>query len=123
MDHVELIYREHINVGPLRDRHMLESAVGAPFQTWEGADLYPTVDVKAACLLNGIQRNQPYVDGNKRLAWLSTMVMLNLHKLEVVGVSEQEAADLVLGLANRRISETGAAKWILDHTTDLPGGF
>lgn len=56
---------------PLRERHLLESAVGAPQHTFDGQDLWPTIHQKAACLLRSLAENQPFADGNKRTAWHS----------------------------------------------------
>jgi prophage maintenance system killer protein len=45
----------------------LESAIGAVYQTWEGRDLYPSVEEKAAHLLYFVVKNHAFVDGNKRI--------------------------------------------------------
>ena len=37
------IYGQEVNAGPLRDREKLESALAQPFQSFGGADLYPTL--------------------------------------------------------------------------------
>jgi death-on-curing protein len=39
-----------------------------------GQDAYPDLLTKAAALMHSLARNQPLVDGNKRLAWLATYV-------------------------------------------------
>jgi death-on-curing protein len=50
----------------LRDEGLLESALAQPFQTFGGAELYPTFAEKAARYAYGIARNHPFLDGNKR---------------------------------------------------------
>ncbi|WP_155769446.1 Fic family protein [Mycobacterium asiaticum] len=49
---------------------LLESAVLRPQATTFGDDAYPTTHEKAAALLHSLTRNHPFVDGNKRTAWL-----------------------------------------------------
>lgn len=109
---VESIYREHINAGVLRDRLALESALGVPFSTWEGKELYPTLTLKAARLLYHVQSAQAYSDGNKRIAWLALVVFLGLHELTIADTSEDEAAEFVLKVAERQCSVEEAARWI-----------
>lgn len=45
-----------------------ESALGAVYQTFNGRELYPSAQEKAANLLYLIVKNHPFIDGNKRIA-------------------------------------------------------
>jgi death on curing protein len=58
----------------VRDLGALASAAGRPRTTVFGAEAYPSLAEKAAALMHSIARNQPLVDGNKRLAWAATRV-------------------------------------------------
>lgn len=62
-------------------------------------DAYPTIAIKAAALLHSLASNHPLVDGNKRLAWLATVVFLDLNGLEAK-VSDDEAFDVVWEVAS-----------------------
>ena len=44
------------------------SSIGQIYQTWEGNDLYPSIEEKAAMLLYLVVKNHSFVDGNKRIA-------------------------------------------------------
>ena len=44
------------------------SSIGQIYQTWDGHDLYPSVEEKAAMLLYLVVKNHSFVDGNKRIA-------------------------------------------------------
>ena len=44
------------------------SSIGQIYQTWDGKDLYPSVEEKAAMLLYLVVKNHSFVDGNKRIA-------------------------------------------------------
>ena len=51
----------------VRDEGLLESALAAPFQTFGGEPVYPSLQAKAAQLGFGLVCNHPFVDGNKRI--------------------------------------------------------
>ncbi len=46
----------------------LKSSIGAIYQTFDGVDVYPTIQEKAAHLLYFVVKNHSFVDGNKRIA-------------------------------------------------------
>ena len=52
--------------GQERQKESIGGIVGDIFQTFGGADLYPTLEEKAAHLLYFVVKNHPYIDGNKR---------------------------------------------------------
>lgn len=63
----------------VRDRGALESAVMRPRATFGGAPLYPTLAGMAAALLEGVARNHPFLDGNKRAAFLAALSFLEVN--------------------------------------------
>jgi death on curing protein len=68
-----------LGAGPVRDVGLLDSAMARARSSAFGEDAYPTLALKAAALLHSLARNHPLVDGNKRLAWLATVVFLDLN--------------------------------------------
>jgi prophage maintenance system killer protein len=54
-------------VGREKD-NSFKSSIGAIYQTFDGKDLYPTLEEKAAHLLYFVTKNHSFVDGNKRIA-------------------------------------------------------
>lgn len=66
-------------LGCVRDRGALEAAVMRPRVTFGGAPLYPTLAEMAAALLEGVARNHPFVDGNKRAAFLAALTFLEVN--------------------------------------------
>src|SRR6476620_10220600 len=60
----------------LRDAGLLDSACHRPSATVFGEDAYPTLVLKTAALLHSLTANHPFIDGNKRTAWISTVVFL-----------------------------------------------
>lgn len=57
-------------IGPVRAEGLVEQAIAAAFQTFEGIDPHPSAFEKAAVLLRGITQGHPFNDGNKRTGFL-----------------------------------------------------
>ena len=68
-----------LNAGPVRDVGLLDPAAARPRSSAFGEDAYATLELKATALLHSIARNHALVDGNKRLAWLATVVFRDLN--------------------------------------------
>lgn len=60
-------FRDSALVGQEKDKS-LKSSIGAIYQTFDGKDVYPTVEEKAANLLYFVTKNHSFIDGNKRIA-------------------------------------------------------
>ena len=88
-----------LGVGPVRDLGLLDSAMARPRSSAFGMDAYPAIAVKAAALLHSLASNHPLVDGNKRLAWLATVVFLDLDGLGPK-VSDDDAFDVAWEVAS-----------------------
>jgi death-on-curing protein len=54
----------------IRDLGILESAINRPYQTFDKNELYPDPEDKAAAIFESIISNHPFVDGNKRTAYV-----------------------------------------------------
>jgi len=101
----------------IRDQGTLESALSRPRNKWEyeRADI---VDLGAAYAF-GIARNHPFVDGNKRVAFLAMAAFLRLNGLHFAP-SQEAATAATLALAAGEIDEVGFARWILDNISVRP---
>ena len=91
-----------LGIGPVRDVGLLDSAVKRPRSSAFGEDAYATISVKAAALLQSIAKNHALVDGNKRLAWLSTVVLCDLNAM-APQLTDDEAFQLVYDVAGSRL--------------------
>jgi death-on-curing protein len=81
---------------PIRDGGLLASAAARPQATIGGADAYRDLWSKAAALLQSLLQNHALVDGNKRLGWLATGVLLELNGVTVTGASNDAVHDVVM---------------------------
>lgn len=98
----------------LRDEGMLDSALNAPFQTFGGEDVYPSLQKKAARLCFGLVKNHPFVDGNKRIGAHAMLVFLALNGIELQH-TQSELSDVILQLVAGEIEATDLLRWILAH--------
>ena len=83
----------------IREESLLESALDAPFQTFAGFELYPTLIEKAARLGYGLVANHPFVDGNKRIGIFSMLVFLEVNDL-IIEFSDEEIVSITLKVAD-----------------------
>ncbi len=99
----------------VKDPGLLGSALARPEMTIYGQDAYPTLWEKAAALFESIIRNHPMFDGNKRTAWISVNIFLQLngHKLRA---DADSAFKFVLEVANKELELKAAAKLLDVHS-------
>lgn len=99
----------HGGASGIRDPGMLESALARP----RNLDHYGTPDIAdlASAYAMGLAKNHPFVDGNKRAAFLAVglFLFLNNHRLTA---SPSEATLAVLALAAGEIDDAGFARWL-----------
>lgn len=97
----------------LRDPGLLESALARPRHliTYEKADLCRL----AAAYGHGIAKNHPFVDGNKRAAFLAAIVFLERNGMDFTA-PQAHAAAFVLGVADGTLEEEAFAQWLRDHS-------
>jgi death-on-curing protein len=100
---------EHGGAEGLRDMALLESALARPHQLLAfGA---PDIATLAACYAGGILRNHPFVDGNKRTAWLLAVTFLDLNGYDVEA-EMTDALQAVLAVAAGTLAEKAFAAWL-----------
>lgn len=95
----------------VRDLGGLASAAGRPRMTVFGAEAYPSLAEKAAALMHSLARNDPLVDGNKRLAWAGTRVFCLLNGTDLQ-LPVDDAERLVVGVAAGEIDVPDLAKFL-----------
>lgn len=98
----------------LRDEGLLESALSAPFQSFEGVDTFPSLQQKAARLAYGLVKNHPFTDGNKRIGAHAMLVFLVLNGIELE-YEQSELSDLFLSVAAGDSGYEEILSWLLEH--------
>jgi death-on-curing protein len=108
----EILIEEFGGAKGIRDRGILESAIHRPYQTFDGKDLYITTPEKAAAIFESIISNHPFVDGNKRTAYVLMRLILKENELDIVA-SENEKFEFVIKAASSELRYDDILSWIL----------
>lgn len=116
VDEVIDMHAEQLSIfgGPegIRNRGMLESVLMRPVNEWH----YGETDMAAlaAAYAFGLARNHPFVDGNKRIAFLVMIVFLRINEIKFAPLPG-EATEIILALAAGEVSEASLTRWIRDN--------
>jgi death-on-curing protein len=99
----------------LRDLGGLESALARPFQTFENQELYPTIILKAAALLESILVNHPFIDGNKRTGYTLLRLFLLSNGLDI-DASQDDRYEFIISATTGKKDFEGIVEWLTSHT-------
>ena len=103
---------DHGGASGLRDEGLLESALARPLNLVAyGNPDFAELTASYAC---GLAKNHPFVDGNKRAAFLSVGLFLGLNGYRLTA-SQADATVAVFSLAAGEWSEEEFAAWIRQH--------
>lgn len=103
---------EHGGGQGVRDAALLESALARPRNRWG----YGEDDRRAlaAAYAFGIARNHPFVDGNKRTAWVFARLFLALNGADL-RFAPEDAVQAMLALAGGKLSEEAMTDWFRER--------
>ena len=108
-------------VDGIRDENLLDSAIHAPFQTFGGNELYPTVIEKAARLGFGFIKNHPFIDGNKRIGTHLMLILLEVNNL-FVECEDEELIEIIFHVADNSADYLDLLKWLKNHIEPYKAG-
>ena len=103
---------EHGGAAGIRDERLLKSALARPHHLLAYGE--PDLADLAAAYGVGLAKNHPFVDGNKRVAFLAVGLFLALNGHRLVA-TQVEATLTMLGVADSSLDEPGLAGWIREH--------
>ena len=109
---------ERYDLPSARDLGLVDAAAHRSQSSAFGEDAYPTIDEKAAVLLESIVRNHPLLDGNKRLGWLAAVIFLDINGL-TLDAPLNEAYNLVIGVATGDLDYHQVAAMLRSWTTGV----
>ena len=99
----------------LRSAEMLKSAIGMPSSTFSGEYLHPTIPEMAAAYLFHLVENHPFLDGNKRVGAMASLVFLDLNGFEFDATDEQ-FTDLVMRVASGEMLKPEVVLFFQQHS-------
>jgi death on curing protein len=115
--HSDLINRYGGNPG-LRDPKLLDSALAQPRMSVGGKYAHRSIFDKAASYGFHVCKNHPFIDGNKRLAFVLMDIFLQMNG-SLLSASEEDAYSTMIELANGRLSKELLSYWLKKNSTKL----
>lgn len=95
IDRLRVIYGNGALFGKEKD-NSFKSSISTIYQTFDGKDLYPSIEEKAANLLYLVTKNHSFVDGNKRIAAFLFLLFLEKNKLLFTETGDKRIPDNAL---------------------------
>ena len=105
----------------LRDEGLLESALAGAFATFEGTELYPTKEEKAARIGASLVSNHAFLDGNKRIGMYVMLTFLEVNGIRLQ-CTDEEIVRTGLSLADGSMGYDELLPWIREHETTQEAG-
>ena len=107
---------EHGGASGVRDAGLLESALARPLHLATYGE--PDVADLAAAYGFGLARNHPFIDGNKRTAFVAVELFLALNGWSLTA-DDANCVLTMLALAAGELSEAGFATWVRKHSVEV----
>ena len=98
----------------IRDEGALYAALGRPWQTFDLQELYPSPTAKAAALFESVVINHPFIDGNKRTAYVLLRLTLQMYGFDITA-NENEKYDMTISASSGTIRFEEISDWINNH--------
>ena len=105
---------EHGGLEGIRDKGLLQSALARPKNLLAYSESPPDMASLAAAYAYGIVRNHPFMDGNKRTAYVVMRTFLKLNGYDIQA-SNEEKYQIWMALTAGTLSEEELAFWIQEH--------
>ena len=108
---------EHGGTVGIRDQGLLASALDRPRNLFAYQPQFATIPRLAACYAHGLARNHPFVDGNKRVALVVSLLFLRLNRWELTA-SLEERYRVFMGLASGHMGEDELGGWFSENSRE-----
>jgi death-on-curing protein len=105
---------EHGGAAGVRDPGLLASALARPKNLLAYSEEEPDLATLAAAYAYGIATNHPFVDGNKRTAYVACRTFLKLNGRDLDATQEEKYVTF-LRLAEGALSEEELAAWLRER--------
>ena len=101
----------------VRDESLIDSAISSAFQTFDGEELFKTIEEKAAKLGYALISNHAFVDGNKRIGMFVMITFMEVNGIKIFS-TDSEVAELGLSVAAGQNCYEDVLNWIKDHEVE-----
>ena len=110
----QLITQETGGDPSVRDVGLLDSAIESAFQTFDGKELYPTKEEKAARIGYSLIANHAFVDGNKRIGMYVLLSFLELNGIKI-HASDDDVIKIGISVASGEMKYNDILSWIIEN--------
>ena len=107
----ELIAKETGGDEGVRDFGLLESALESAYQTFDGIELFPSKEEKAAKLGYSLISNHAFVDGNKRIGIYVMLAFLEMNGI-YISPSDDDVIKIGMDVASGKANYEDVLDWI-----------
>lgn len=102
----------------IRDENLLDSALEQPKSTYQGKYLHDSLLKMAAAYGYHLCNKDPFIDGNKRIAFVAMDTFLQKKDLEITA-SEKEAYKMMIQVSSGQLSKKELTLWIGNNTNSI----
>ena len=110
----QLIAQETGGDAGVRDYGLLESALESAYQTFDGTELFPSKEEKAAKLGFSLISNHAFIDGNKRIGMYVMLTFLEVNGIRL-DCTNDEVAAVGLAVAAGQMDYESLLTWVREH--------
>ncbi|MBP5428939.1 MAG: type II toxin-antitoxin system death-on-curing family toxin [Clostridia bacterium] len=110
----QLVIEETGGAADVRDLDLLDSALASAFQTFDGKELYPTKEEKAARIGYSLISNHAFVDGNKRIGMYVLLTFLETNGIRL-RPSVDDVARVGFAVSRGEMDYDGLLAWIREN--------
>mgnify|MGYP002622671666 CR=1 FL=1 len=101
----------------IRDLKALEAALARPDATFEQHDLYPEIIDKATALFESLIINHPFIDGNKRIAYVILRLVLQENSMDI-DATQDDKYDFVIAASKGEYRFEEIRAWLTKHVVN-----
>lgn len=109
-----LTIRKHGGSPGIKNQSLLESSLNSGLATFDGEDLYQTLEDKISMISYSFIKNHGFNDGNKRVGCIVLLTLCHKNNIPIKP-SQQELIDLGLGVASGTLGKDEIKLFVLKY--------
>ncbi len=98
----------------IRDEELLERIINAPWQTYDGEDVYRGLEAKAARLAYGFIDGRPFRSGNARIGMLAMLTLLEINGV-TLHCNDEAIVETARSIERGEMTQGQLMLWIREH--------
>ncbi|MBI5456742.1 type II toxin-antitoxin system death-on-curing family toxin [Candidatus Kaiserbacteria bacterium] len=102
----------------VRDTALLASIAHKPQAKFDGKDLYPTIFLKAAILLEAVANYHVFIDGNKRTSFIAAARFLFVNGYNITA-DNVDVEKIVVAVAMKKLAIGELAEWLKENSSSI----